>query len=78
MKARPSTRFGSTPPFKNTFEAFVPQRESPMFIGPDNRFNRNREQFQQDEKLKNQQVYAEKLNRIRSYQQEINHRIKSA
>ncbi|CAD8134577.1 unnamed protein product [Paramecium octaurelia] len=75
---RPSTRFGATPAYKNTFVNFVPPKTSPMFMTQGERFSKNREQFIQDEKSQNNQKYENKLNRIRQYHQSLDQRIQSA
>ncbi|CAD8050205.1 unnamed protein product [Paramecium sonneborni] len=75
---RPSTRFGATPGFKNTFENFVPPKTSSMFMTQGERFSKNREQFLQEEKANYNQKYENKLNRIRQYHQSIEQRIQSA
>ncbi|CAD8204255.1 unnamed protein product [Paramecium pentaurelia] len=74
---KPSTRYGATPCLKDTFANIVPLEKSGLWASAEQRFNKNREEFQKEDKKLKEFRQEQKLERIRSYQQEIRVRIKS-
>ncbi|CAD8211829.1 unnamed protein product [Paramecium octaurelia] len=74
---KPSTRYGATPCLKDTFANIVPLEKSGLWASAEQRFSKNREEYQKEEKKLKEFRQEQKLERIRSYQQEIRGRIKS-
>ncbi|CAD8119799.1 unnamed protein product [Paramecium sonneborni] len=74
---KPSTRYGATPYLKDTFANIVPLEKSGLWASAEQRFNKNREEYLQDEKKLKEYRQDQKMERIRSYQKEIRERIKS-
>ncbi|CAD8166192.1 unnamed protein product [Paramecium pentaurelia] len=74
---KPSTRYGATPSLKDTFVNIAPLERSGLWKSAESRFNKNREEYKKEDKKLKEFRQEQKLQRIRSYQQEIRDRIKS-
>ena len=79
-KLNSSSRWGSTPPWKNTFLNFQPSVTSPQFMGENDRLvanSKTRTSYQWAEKAQDKKYSDGRSNRIRTHTDSFRHKIEN-